>query len=358
LRVTLAQVVSATDPSRIVGGAAMLTEELLLTCAHVVEFARDGVSSPGQIGSRINVRFPFAEDNSFRGASVEACLPHRAPGVGDIALLRLHSPASPDIPVPSWGAPTSQQSVRALGYPSAGGRALHSQWITGVCGDRHGAGWLQIEDPKQTGYWVRPGFSGSPVWDSEEWSVLGIITAAEPDVTKKVAFIVPASYLVKWAAGSVPDGDVSRLAAAYQPDRLDSIKTLKRAQLAKSDLLLTPGAVRSLSDYLRPGELCMELTEVAITGVIGTQFFTGLLAATDRRIVFIYKLPAMPAIIKEYPYSKIKRIDWGFKAFGSSSTVRIEAGHRRRLSVTEFNVERITALVNYAQSRLVAYRGD
>jgi hypothetical protein len=225
-----------------------------------------------------------------------------------------------------------------------------------VAGDLLGAGWFQIEDPKQTGYWVKPGFSGAPIWDSEQWNVLGIVVAAETEPNRRVAFVASATYLVAWAATAVSDPQVARLASSYEKDKLDAVKQLKREQLGKSNLVFTSGSLRSLADYLEPGELCAELAEVAITGVIGTNLFTGLLAATDRRIILVYKFPTAPAIVKVYPYSLIKRIEWGFKHFGSSSTVRIEAGHRRRLSVTEFDVPRMTALVNYATARLADYR--
>ena len=59
---------------------------------------------------------------------------------------------------------------------------------------------MQIEDVKETGFAVEPGFSGTPVWDSQVEAVVGMIVAAEKRMNLKTAFAIPVDVL----AGSWP----------------------------------------------------------------------------------------------------------------------------------------------------------
>jgi len=52
-------------------------------------------------------------------------------------------------------------SFRALGFPAGYEQGV---WASGVLRGRQADGWLQVEDTKQTGYLIAPGFSGGPVW--------------------------------------------------------------------------------------------------------------------------------------------------------------------------------------------------
>ena len=57
---------------------------------------------------------------------------------------------------------------------------------------------MQIEDVKETGYRVEPGFSGAPVWDEQLDGVVGMAVAAERGrIEVKAVFIIPADVLVK-----------------------------------------------------------------------------------------------------------------------------------------------------------------
>jgi len=72
-------------------------------------------------------------------------------------------------------------------------------WASGVLRGRQASGWLQIEDVKQTGYLVAPGFSGGPVWDDVLEGVVGMIVAADTHERVKAAFLIPADVLaVGW----------------------------------------------------------------------------------------------------------------------------------------------------------------
>jgi hypothetical protein len=55
---------------------------------------------------------------------------------------------------------------------------------------------LQIEDTKDPGFRVQPGFSGSPVWDSTLNAVAGMVVATESQPTIKAAYIISAYSLL------------------------------------------------------------------------------------------------------------------------------------------------------------------
>ncbi|MFM9158311.1 MAG: hypothetical protein ACKOPK_10430, partial [Dolichospermum sp.] len=75
-------------------------------------------------------------------------------------------------------------------------------WATGVLRGPTAKDWVQLEDEKQPGFRLEPGFSGAPIWDKKLQGVAGIAVAAEmiqPDA--KVAFMIPSDVLIKaWPA--------------------------------------------------------------------------------------------------------------------------------------------------------------
>ena len=54
-----------------------------------------------------------------------------------------------------------------------------------------------IEDVKETGYRVQPGFSGGPVWDEQLDGVVGMVVAADDDSTIKTAYIIPSHVIIE-----------------------------------------------------------------------------------------------------------------------------------------------------------------
>src|SRR6266436_6735709 len=96
----------------------------------------------------------------------------------DIAVLELggtlpHSvqPVNPVLVDSLWGHP-----FRAYGFPYGHDNGV---WASGILRDKEGTGWVQIEDIKETGYFVEQGFSGSPVWDGDADGVVGMIVATD-----------------------------------------------------------------------------------------------------------------------------------------------------------------------------------
>jgi hypothetical protein len=189
--------IQLTITGAVAGAGFLVGEKHILTCAHVVAealgLAQDQVDPPEE---SVQLDFPLLAPGNNLRAQVVVWQPPRPDGRGDIAGLELDTPPPPEAsPAPLvaaenlWG-----HSFRALGFPrgNEGGT-----WASGTLLDRQAAGWVQIEDVKETGYRVQPGFSGTPVWDDELEGVVGMVVAAEARPEIKAAFIIPTDVLLE-----------------------------------------------------------------------------------------------------------------------------------------------------------------
>jgi hypothetical protein len=176
----------------IVGAGFLTGERQMLTCAHVVATALgipEGV--PEMPTDDVVLDFPLVGMAHTLTARVVHWDAER-----DVAGLEL-TDAPPDDaqPVPLvtaddlWG-----HHFRAFGFPSGYEDGV---WASGVLRGQTAAGWVQIEDVKDPGYWVQPGFSGTPVWNEQLDGVAGITVAADTDRTTKAAFMIPTQSLIE-----------------------------------------------------------------------------------------------------------------------------------------------------------------
>lgn len=174
----------------VIGAGFLVGRREVLTCAHVVTGALglpDDTPEPPQ--AALYLDFPLLASGTRLTAQAVRWQPQ-----DDIAVLELTcDPPTGAVSAPLaeggdlWGHP-----FRAFGFPAG-----HSEgvWASGVIRGPDARGWLQIEDTKETGYRVQPGFSGSPVWDETLRGVVGMVTAGERDPAVKAAFIIPTSLL-------------------------------------------------------------------------------------------------------------------------------------------------------------------
>jgi len=169
-----------------IGVGFLISSNLIITCAHVLNAA----SGPAGASASIMVDFPLV-DSGYKISGKIVFLDTNK----DIACLDISgftpngaNPIKLVIADNLWG-----HTFRTFGFPQGYSDGV---WSSGVLRSNTGAGWLQVEDIKDTGYSIKPGFSGGPVWDDQLKSVVGIITAADMDQSVKAAFCIPARELV------------------------------------------------------------------------------------------------------------------------------------------------------------------
>ncbi|MBW4685317.1 MAG: trypsin-like peptidase domain-containing protein [Komarekiella atlantica HA4396-MV6] len=179
-------------------GAGFLSQKYILTCAHVIADALGLPRKTTQMpDAEITVDFPLVAAKQLLKAKVVFWLPVNPDvEVEDIAGLELkHYPLdqallAPLITSDDWAG----HPLRVLGFPAGQPDGV---WATGVLRGRTAKGWVQLEDVKQPGYRLEPGFSGAPIWDSELQGIAGIAVAVDINRPEaKVGFMIPTQVLV------------------------------------------------------------------------------------------------------------------------------------------------------------------
>jgi TIR domain/Trypsin-like peptidase domain/AAA ATPase domain len=198
LETSLVRILTASE--QVVGAGFLVGEREVLTCAHVVAGALGlADDTPEKPQALVSLDFPRVAPGQQLTARVVLWRPPRADGGDDIAGLELvGEPPSGTQPAPlAQVEDLWEHSFRAFGFPRGQDTGV---WATGRLLGRQVTNWVQIEDVKETGFAVEPGFSGTPVWDSQVEAVVGMIVAAEKRMNLKTAFAIPVDVL----AGSWP----------------------------------------------------------------------------------------------------------------------------------------------------------
>jgi len=180
----------------IVGAGFLVTDRHILTCAHVVADALGlPPGSPDAPQGELNLDFPLIAPSQILTATVAHWRPP-----ADVAGLEVtgEQPAKAKaarlVTAHDWW----EHPFRAFGFPKGYDDGI---WASGLLRGRQANGWVQIEDVKQTGYFVQPGFSGGPVWDEELDGVAGMTVAADTGEGIQAAFIIPTDVLIEtWPA--------------------------------------------------------------------------------------------------------------------------------------------------------------
>jgi hypothetical protein len=186
-----------TPDGHVVGAGFLVGERHILTCAHVVAGAL-GVAddTPEKPQDLVSLDVPRVAPGKLLFARVVLWRPPRTDGGDDIAGLELLD----DPPHGAQAAPLAQvedlweHPFRAFGFPRGQDTGV---WATGRLLGRQLTDWVQIEDVKETGFAVEPGFSGTPVWDPQVEAVVGMVVAAEKRMNLKTAFAIPVDVLAR-----------------------------------------------------------------------------------------------------------------------------------------------------------------
>ena len=174
------------------GFGLLVAEGRVVTCAHVVAESMgepDELAVPPSRG-RVRLDFPFITPGRVLTAAVSAWRAMAEDGSGDVAGLVL------DDEVPDGAAPLAMtrggslrgHAVLAYGYH---GTSDFPAWVPGTIVDRTERGWLQLGiSDAAGGLSIRPGFSGTPVWDAQIGQVVGLIVRAGLGRNARLAFAV------------------------------------------------------------------------------------------------------------------------------------------------------------------------
>jgi WD40 repeat protein len=187
-----------TNSGKVIGAGFLVSQKYILTCAHVIADALGLPRKTTQMpDAEIIVDFPLVAAKQLLKAKVVFWLPvNPNVEVEDIAGLELkHSPLNKALLAPlitsdDWAG----HPLRVLGFPAGQPDGV---WATGVLRGRTAKGWVQLEDVKQPGYRLEPGFSGAPIWDDELQGIAGIAVAVDINRPEaKVGFMIPTQVLV------------------------------------------------------------------------------------------------------------------------------------------------------------------
>ncbi|GAA3036217.1 hypothetical protein GCM10020229_54480 [Kitasatospora albolonga] len=190
LALAVAQVLGRAG--EVAGSGFLVAEDLLLTCAHVLE---DGGHGPGDLVPLVFPRAPGGPE----GTGLVLPGSWRAPDEQDIAVLRLTDPVPGTVPLALGSAVgVREHRLHALGFPQQAPPAGHFGYAVAghvlPAGDRSGA-LLQLTDAND----LTTGFSGGPLLDELTGLVVGMVSAiAPPDEHGRgteIAYATPTSEL-------------------------------------------------------------------------------------------------------------------------------------------------------------------
>ena len=257
----------------VAGSGFLVSNEYILTCAHVVAYCLDTPKKTAHIIMRqkeipdeiIEVNFPIFEKGKI-GEKLETKVTFWRPlndqeNIQDIAVLKLiNSDLLPEDAKPINLIQIGNQSLKenefeALGFPKKGS---DGEWATGKLMGPIGRGLIQLEGTKQTGLRLESGFSGTAIWDKNLQGVVGMAVKADQERPEaKVAFMIPTDLILQvgdLATVCRVDGRIQGAIAIlenYFEDYTTEIRYAYYLSLPEISIPLSSG--KSLDEY--PGSL-------------------------------------------------------------------------------------------------------
>ncbi|MEI8131902.1 MAG: trypsin-like peptidase domain-containing protein [Leptolinea sp.] len=176
-----------------VGVGFLVGKNRALTCAHVVRKALGLKGFDDVPQGDILLDFPLLEGGKTIAGRVEVW-----DGKMDIAVLNLSDNPSADAKPARLVRKKNFQdhTFITFGFPRGHNDGV---WVfDGRILKQVGSDKIQIECTTQTGYFIKPGFSGGAVWVEALDGVIGMIVEADLDPNVRSAFFLPVSKLVKF----------------------------------------------------------------------------------------------------------------------------------------------------------------
>lgn len=180
-----------------VGTAFLVHKKMLLTCTHVIALAQNasGLYDPVDPSQGVWVEMPaMCGDNEHRfkasilkSIATQAQRPDR-----DIAFLELpEAEAEYAVPPVAWCTCLPQRGMSVSAYGFQGEHCPDGGWPQGTLVGPNKHGWWQMDGSSLSGVPLKPGLSGSPVWDENSGTVIGMLAAAHSSEIFKFAFLIP-----------------------------------------------------------------------------------------------------------------------------------------------------------------------
>ncbi|MFE8915173.1 trypsin-like peptidase domain-containing protein [Streptomyces globisporus] len=185
-----------SEDGSIAGAGFLVAPDTVLTCAHVVS---DALGRPRELavgaGQTVGLDLPFAVGCPSGTAKVVHWVPVREDQGGDVAVLRLSAPLPGARPLPMAAAgDVWDHHTRAVGFT---GDAPDGNWQQGRLRGPVGSSLVQLSRADGQAVHVRPGFSGSPVWDEVLGVAVGMVVASQPVRDAQQAFVMRTEALAR-----------------------------------------------------------------------------------------------------------------------------------------------------------------
>ncbi len=175
----------------IMGAGFFATARQVITCAHVISSCLGLEVIPQEAtGITITLDFPLKVAGQMLTASIKSW----NPGL-DIAILEI----TEDLPAQVYFPPLFKSreitghEFHVYGFPDG---VETGRWSFGNILGAIGNNKVQIES--KTAYTIRPGFSGSLVWDATDNKIIGIIAETDENVREtKTAYFLPVNSILE-----------------------------------------------------------------------------------------------------------------------------------------------------------------
>lgn len=188
----------------VAGAGFLISKKHIITCAHVVIASLGGDRGSSSPPSQVRIQFPFLSGSTQLETKVVLWSPPSTENNDDIAVLELLQ----DIPHEALPARLIElekgwsQDFKAYGFPDGYPNGI---WATGFLRGKVANGRIQIDDLRQTGYFIEPGFSGTAIWNESLGGVVGMVVSADADRSTRTAFMIPTQRLKEFIGDSLPD---------------------------------------------------------------------------------------------------------------------------------------------------------
>ena len=217
-KIEMTCIVSVHDlRGKLAGTGILVAQDLVLTCAHVVNNALDGRRIDEQArpdaNAEVEIRFQAARDVTCRakidsGSDAWSAPPANRDRGADLCILKLLEVA-PETTTIARLRPSKFKAidVRVSGYPSDWNKkAEKPQMDVGEARALGDAGFLwllrgdfatrlvAVQTGKPAAGSIYTGFSGGPVELSDGNDIIGIAAEARPDVREATSYAIPAAY--------------------------------------------------------------------------------------------------------------------------------------------------------------------